>query len=725
MKHTLFLLLICWLPYNSIAQNISGKSSNDTRENDLFFTEVLRSDNVQYYVEVSTKDLAIKETVLFGEKYSYVYSTDCHVGDIEGNPALPIYTQSVALPANCNHIQSAAVEELEWDTINTGRLMPLQPSLLEGEIAKELTINRSIYEEGWYCPKQIQTTDIQVFRGIKNTNVKVCPCKYNAMSGQMAVLRKFRLKVTFSQDDAIARASADPSHYHSLFDNIAATSNTLATSMSRGVGDYDYLIIVGDIPNVLGSDILKEFRMWKALRGIRTRVVTADSIGCTDTSIKSYIQSQYVSDSIKYVLLIGKAHHIPQHLMPQFTYSSKIMRSDYWYGCMDGVNDLEADIAIGRYSVNNLQELENAMKKTIKYEVGTNAEGKKVLLVAHQQNVGYQDSYQSCLEDISTNSNNSNFTFIKEYGATVSMGGTGATSSSVAARINQEVGIFNYRGHAGPFFWRGDWSWKSRPLFDSLMVSTFTNEKYPVALSITCETGRIDSTGTCLMDLYLNGVHGVSSGIGSTIETGTSENNDYNRYLYDKINSTNDGLGFININAHKMCLSDPTPRRKDNAFSYCCFGDPSLRVWTDSIKQFPIPTIEIIAGSVNISFNTITDYDIIVASESDGLIAKYHSVSNSLAIPVPSASSTIALHKNNYESYLFDYIATNYVQNKTINRRTFTSLSPIAIGNNVTSEIPVGNVVIEDGGLLQIKQSSEVTILNGFECQMGGQLIVN
>ena len=169
------------------------------------------------------------------------------------------------------------------------------------------------------------------------------------------------------------------------FNNIKASSNLLASSLRTNESSYDYLIIVGNIPNVLESDILKKFRFWKALKGIRTKVVTTDSIGYTDTSIKTYIQSQYASDSIKYVLLIGKAQHIPQHLMNQFVHPNKVLRSDYWYGCMDGDNDKEADIAIGRYSVNNLQELEHAMKKTIKYEVGTNAEGKKVLLVAHQQ----------------------------------------------------------------------------------------------------------------------------------------------------------------------------------------------------------------------------------------------------------------------------------------------------------------------------------------------------
>lgn len=192
-------------------------------------------------------------------------------------------------------------------------------------------------------------------------------------------------------------------------------------------------------------------------------------------------------------------------------------------------------------------------------------------------------------------------------------------------------------------------------------------------------------------------------------------------YFYDE----DEGLGFININAHIMCSSNPSAYYKDNIFSYCCFGDPSIKVWTDSIKHFPEPIIEVTSDSLNISVGDITDYDIIVASESDRLIARYNTVYSNLTIPLPTVSCTIAIHKSNYESYLFDYIATNYIQNTTIKRRTFASSSPIAIGKNVTTEIPAGDVAIERGGLLQLKQNSDVTIPNGFECKLGGQLKIN
>ena len=77
------------------------------------------------------------------------------------------------------------------------------------------------------------------------------------------------------------------------------------------------------------------------------------------------------------------------------------------------------------------------------------------------------------------------------------------------------------------------------------------------------------------------------------------------------INSENDGLGFININAHKKCRSihGATNFYKDNTFSYCCFGDPSLCVWTDSILIFPTPTIELASNTINISIENISDYE--------------------------------------------------------------------------------------------------------------------
>lgn len=724
MKRSLILLFLYLLYYNVISLTAADMLFSDIVEKELFTTKILRNDNNQYFVEVSTKDLPLSKVSFSGERFTLINSSDCEFDNLEGNPALPLYNQCVALPTNCNRLKSAIVEELKWDTIQVGRLMPIQPSFLEGEAAKDLVINQDVYERGWYRPEQIKTSGIQIYRCIKNTTVSVCPFNYNALTGQLAVLRNFRLKILFDNNGLSTKSTAIPSHYLPLFNNSINQSSTHQSSSNRDNGSYDYLIIVGNIPDVLGSEVLRDFQLWKALRGIRTKVVTTAITGYTDTSIKSYIQGQYASDNIKYVLFIGKAHHIPQHIMRQFVHTDRILRSDYWYGCMDGENDWEADVAIGRYSVNSLQELENAMRKTIKYEEGTNADGKNVLLVAHQQYAGSSSSFQNCLEGIRNNIQNANFSFIREYGATITNGGTEATCASVVERINQGVGIFNYRGHAGPFFWRDDWCQQSWPHLDSMMVSTFTNDKYPIALSIACETGRIDSTGTCLMDLYMNGVHGISSGIGSTAESWHYENNKFNEYLYRMINSDNDGLGFINIGAHILCASNPDSYYKDNRFGYCCFGDPSLNVWTDSIRQLPIPTIEATSTSFVITINGITDYDIIAASETDGLIATYHSTSSSITIPLPSVSCTIAIHKRNYQSYLFDYIATGFVQNKVISRRTFTSASPIAIGNNVTTEVPVGDVVIENGSVLQIRQASEVSIPNGFECKLGGQLII-
>ena len=723
------LLILSLLSCNAIGQNMPCILFNNISENDLFQTKILASDSEQYYVEVTTKDLNMKETVLFGEKYSFVDSKDCQVTGVDGNPSLPVYSQHIALPECSSSLRSVSIEELKWDTITAGRIVPLQPSHIEGKMLKELIINRDVYEGGWYHPEQIQTTSIQVFRGIKNTNVNICPFKYNAVSGKLIFLKNFKLKVTFTQDKTNKTTSKDGTQYYCLFDNLNKQNNEFTLSKNYNKVSYDYLIIVGDIPNVLESEILKDFRMWKALRGIRTKVVAIDSIGNTDTGIKAYIQSQYISDNIKYVLFIGKPNHIPQHIMSRYAAYPQLLRSDYWYGCMDGIDDIEADIAIGRYSVNSLEELENAMKKTIKYEIGTNGDGRNVLLVAHQQNAGSSNSFQNTLEDISNNSQYSNFSFIKEYGAQVASGGTGATSSSVVERINQGVGVFNYRGHAGPFFWRVDWTYQGYPLFDSLMVSTLSNEKYPVSLSITCETGRMDSTGTCLMDLCMNGEYGISSGLASTSESWHTQNNYYNKKLYSIINSENEGLGYINIEAHMKSMLNSSnynlPYYMDNAFSYCCFGDPSLKIWTDSVKQLPEPTIDVTSTSFVISLDNIMDYDIIVASESNEVLAKYHSTSSNISIPLPNVSCSIAIHKTNYQSFLFDYIATSYVQNKAIKRKTFTTSSPLNIGHDVSTEIPTGNVVIEKGGILQLRQNTEVSIPDGFECKEGGQLIIN
>lgn len=78
---------------------------------------------------------------------------------------------------------------------------------------------------------------------------------------------------------------------------------------------------------------------------------------------------------------------------------------------MDGDDDYQADIAIGRFSTNNERELENMVNKTIAYESKKNNFAQNVLLVAHKEYA--PQKYQNCSEEIRNASYTESMSFEK------------------------------------------------------------------------------------------------------------------------------------------------------------------------------------------------------------------------------------------------------------------------------------------------------------------------
>ena len=53
-----------------------------------------------------------------------------------------------------------------------------------------------------------------------------------------------------------------------------------------------------------------------------------------------------------------------------------------------------------------------------------------------------------------------------------------------------------------------------------------------------------------------------------------------------------------------------------------------------------------------------------------------------------------------------------------------TNNSEINVGYDVTNSMPHGNVIIERGNELVINMTNNVSIKNGFECKLGGELVI-
>jgi len=104
---------------------------------------------------------------------------------------------------------------------------------------------------------------------------------------------------------------------------------------------------------------------------------------------------------------------------------------------------------------------------------------------------------------------------------------------------------------------------------------------------------------------------------------------------------------------------------------------------------------------------------------------KYSISSSSFTFVAPSGNFYIIINRHNYYPHITYCSSSGYIQNETLTGNSFYSASPLVIGYDVTTEKPYGNVVLKSGAKLSIQKGvSGVTIKNGFECELGGELII-
>jgi hypothetical protein len=99
---------------------------------------------------------------------------------------------------------------------------------------------------------------------------------------------------------------------------------------------------------------------------------------------------------------------------------------------------------------------------------------------------------------------------------------------------------------------------------------------------------------------------------------------------------------------------------------------------------------------------------------------------------------SICLTKHNYipfwiETGRFDCTNENvslYLQNQCFNGNvlhygTWGDIQDIYVGNQVDNENEEGDIVIDSGAKVDLFATKRVTIQSGFQCKMGGKLLIN
>ena len=643
--------------------------------------------------------------------------------DLVGKPALPVISRLIAIPKGENF--GVKILNKKWtDDISVGQILPRQRSVLENEETPIFEKDEPLYSSMSFQPKIIHVGELQNCRGINNRPINICPFIYKPGEGKLSVLKEFVLEIVFVETTKCNLKRSDDMHL--FLNQIVPLEKDCLDPIKSASDFYDYLIIAGDITGVLECQALEDFRKWKAFKGYKTKVVSTNTIGGSVTQIKQFITNEY-SKGVKFVLFIGDSDKIP--LYNYYNNPYEYAKSDYWYGCLGGNNDLQADVSIGRFSTNNLSELANMVNKTISYEGGARGNGKETLLVAHRQ--GAPNNYQGCLETIRTSNYNESLSFTKAYGASTQNGGNNATNANVISEINEGKNIINYRGHGDFDQW---WQWDANgdSFYDS-QINALGNKTNDIYFCVACQNGNIQNQ-TCFMETFMRSNHGAAGMIAATEYTYTDVNHTFNQYLFSKLlNENTFSIGDLNIAAHLANMGATSGDNHEyaifNTFSYLCGCDPSLEIITDNTSTFDDYQLSLDGGNVVIDSGHIHDYKISIVNADGTFSFAINSTYYLCSFPAPAENFYLVLNKHNYvPRIIYVNVADSYIQNKIFDNTNidyyYIKDSAIHVGYDVTSSISNGNVKIGNGSRLNISSSKGVLIKNGFECEIGGELQV-
>lgn len=705
-KYNLGCLLLCLAFVSLDIRAESWMSVDGSKGGECITISDIESSTALYEAKFSVHGIHIDPTEIEGATYQRLtFDIPSTLFEV-GTPALPVINKLFALP--CGTDFDVSIKDEKWEKLAIGTIYPTQEILYENLGKGDFSINKSIYQSDVFTPALVKKGNLQFWKGIACKSVSVCPFVYYPSSKEILVLREFVLSVRFKQSESLNNLQLDGSK--GMFANSNIIQSKQSPKRARSNDDYDYLIIVGDIPNISNCQALDDFILWKTFRGYKTKMVSTEVAGTSIQQLKQYIYNEKKTKKISHVLFIGNQDKIPLSLFNAMDLGwAGYIPGDFMYGCLDTCGN----IPIGRFPANTVGELTNMINKTIRYEKFSGLHSyKDVLLVAHQGN-----SFYPTIDSIDT-MYNTQLHFTKLHGR------QGVTNSNVLQQINEGYNVVNYLGHGEDNLW-DDWNTLHED-FTGHYADSLNENALSIYFSIACYTGNIINN-PCMMRSFLCKNTGAVAFFGATATTNTDACKYLNKLIYHYL--LNEGkvhIGELLLRSHLQNIADMGDLGLCNAHLYLCGGDPTLEIWTDIVHSFDDYTLSLNGQSLTVNNGGISGYKVSIVNESGNLLNVLDSINSSCTFTIPTGNFYIVLNKHNYIPRVIYVNATDdNIQNKVFDTDMdyyYIKNATISAGYDVTTTIPYGNVSIENGSKLTISKNNGVLLKNGFECKIGGEL---
>jgi len=503
-----------------------------------------------------------------------------------GKPELPMLSELIGIPGN----KLALVEVLSSETtkLEGYTVYPFQTPTTDnpGGFNHAFVMDQDFYNQSRIFPgKQVYLDGTGIWRDIKITNLHLVPFSYNPASQELEVVTNIKVKVTFYGYDANMVLNRDKEvtpMFYKMYENKIINFESLGlTKTYLGNNDIKYLVIT----NTEAVNSIQPLVDWKNQQGFRVEVRTLEAGFTTPQDFKNYITTLYNDDDLEYVLMVGDAYPNGgngggNNDVPMFWWAPSgedASYSDSWYTCMDGPDDHYADLAIGRFTYDNLSELELQIQKTMDHYLAPDASSnwaENSILIAHDEQ--YPAKYTQCCEEIRTYPYPLQTPIFEQ-----AYGGAGYSNTQVVNYVNNNsCGIFNYRGHGSA---TELWQWCPQGSFTAQHVNQLTNDdRLFVFFDVCCDNMDIVAhPGNCLCEDFMKSPVASVAVNGAIIPSYTIPNHDYDKEMYKAV--FEEGIynvGYVTNFANLTVLNVHGDLGRSNVRTYLWLGDASLEPWT-------------------------------------------------------------------------------------------------------------------------------------------------
>jgi hypothetical protein len=502
----------------------------------------------------------------------------------KGAPDLPKMTASVIIPDLA--LMQVEVLEASYRDFENIFVAPSKGNLTRNIDPAAVPFEFGAqYQTNAFFPGEL--TDLRepyIVRDYRGQTIIVYPFQYNPVTKTLRVYTDITVRLSQVNDEGTNQlVRTQP------IDRIDSQFNLLYQRHFLNAGDngsrympveeYGNMLIISY--GAFMND-MQPYVDWKKQIGYPVEMVDVGTIG-NSSAIKTFIANYYNNKGVTFVLLVGDAAQVP-------TSSTSAGASDNNYGYVVG-NDHYPDVFIGRFSAENVTQVQTQVQKTLMYEQNppTTVDWfSKCTGIGSDQGPGDDGEYD--YQHIRNIGNNKLIPFTYTYAYECfdgSQGGNDAggnpTPATVAACINAGTSVINYCGHGSSTSW-------GTSGFSNSDVNNLTNDNMlPFVFSVACVNGDFVSS-TCFAEAWLRATHnGQPSGavafLGATINQswnppmcGQDEMDDVMAETY----ASNIKRTFCAISMHGcMLMNDEYGAGGDEMTdTWTCFGDPSLMVRT-------------------------------------------------------------------------------------------------------------------------------------------------